>query len=212
LNFFPAVLKRYLVFTPDRIISWLFIIFLFILITSNIPFKKNFYLFICSCYLIYQIVNLINSGNRHLAGDLIIRKQQVSKDILYLLFRGLILGCLFLVDVWQYKIICGEIILFSLLRYIVIRIKKPHAIAINKSQLFFNDIRLEKRDIDHLRKIELISYALPEQIQFSFTNDEKILITVGEYNKNEIQELIGMLKERSKQPLSVSNDVDALFS
>lgn len=193
----------------QTIILWIFLGAMFAILFTNIQNKYSYLIFLLALFILYKIKNFTSFLNNKINGELmLIRQKKVLNPASFLLIILLVLTTFneknnLLIIIF----ICMNPV-FEIITAIIIKNKKTVGLVLKDNEIINNDDwSLEKGNIHHLTKIDLIGYGLWNQIQFSFNNRGSIIINKGEFNEPELTKLFTMIKNQSKNEVEISKEL-----
>lgn len=184
----------------------LFIVMLVINFT-NIPYRLFILIALAITIAVNQIYLVRSTIKRRLSGQLTIRKQK----------QNIGFSSVSLVLFWTLFAIAGQeddiyvallfwvLLLADMISNRIYKKEKPISIVVNNNELLINDVRIIKRNIESITKINLS--GLTDNITFSFSDKSPITIDLGNYNYDDIKTLVSYLAEHSKQNITISENL-----
>lgn len=173
----------------------------------NIPNSR--FIIICSTIVFfgYQLFEFQRIAKKQIDGEVILRRKTKSVRPIFV-FLAIVPTIGYFVDGrfnFLQIILFWFIVLFDIVTSILTNRFKPIAIVINGNILEMNTQRTVCRNLSKLKRLTLNGFT--DEIQMTFVDENKLLIKRGEFDRLDIDRLIEICVERSKELLFISDNL-----
>ncbi len=197
----PTIMKRQLTI----VIAYFGILMLTIFV--DVPFSNFIVIILTVIFWGFQVFEYYKIANIKFEGDLILRRQSKKVQPLLFFFAFIATRGFYLNDRINFLqlAVFWAIVIFEILIGIITKRLKPIGIIIKDNNLILNDSINTKRNLSQLNSLQL--NGLTDEIKMTFVKEKKLYLKRSEYLALDIEDLISICIERSKEQLSISDNL-----
>lgn len=191
----------------QRIILIIYLVILIGAIFTDLPYQELMVSGLAVAFVGYQIFEFKAIANKRIYGDLILRRQTKKIQPLFIILAIILTLIYVTLESISLSLVLAfwSVVILDILISVMTQRRKPIALAVSGHHILLNDWRNASRDLHELTQLTL--NGLADEITMTFANGEKILIRRNEYLDSEIDHLMTICAEKSKQVLSVSDNL-----
>jgi hypothetical protein len=193
--------------TRQLTILFLYFFVLLAILFFSFPYSNYVLIALTLLFFGYQVYLFLQSARKNPSGEIFFRQQSKSIRPIFVLLAltptiGYFINGRF--NIFQISLFWA-IVLFDIIISILTNKLKPIAIVINGDEIELNNQFKTSRNLSLLKALTLNGFT--DEIRMTFSNKSDLLIKRTDFSSADIQKLILICIEKSKETLTISDNL-----